>query len=154
LPAPRLEIELTEDILQRNSQLALKTLQDLQALGVRTVMGSFGTGLASLSRLVNFPFDKIKINRAVIGLHQEADIKGRAIVRAISALGHSLGIATLAEGVETLEQLTKVQAEGCQSVQGFYYSQAVPAEELSALLGKPFTAPVPAPNPVISEVLQ
>jgi diguanylate cyclase (GGDEF)-like protein len=139
LPGSRLEIEVTENILLRDSQTVLVTLMALRALGVRVVMDSFGTGVASLSQLVNFPFDKIKIDRSLIAL-QGGDAKNRAIVRAISALGHSLGISTLAEGVETAEHLAHVRSEGCQSVQGFYYSKAVPSSELAALITNLFPA--------------
>ena len=133
LPGNRLEIEVTEELLLRDAGGVRSTLAALRELGVRVAMDSFGTGLASLSQLVNFPFDKIKIDRSLIRT-TEADPKSRAILRAISALGQSLGIATLAEGVETPEHLAHVRAEGCHSVQGFYYSKAVPARELTALL--------------------
>ena len=137
LPGSRLEIEVTENILLRDGQTVLKTLTALRALGVRVAMDSFGTGVASLSQLVNFPFDKIKIDRSLIALQQD-DSKNRAIVRAISALGHSLGISTLAEGVETAEHLAQVRSEGCNTVQGFYYSKAVPSSELADLVSNLF----------------
>ncbi len=139
LPGSRLEIEVTENILLRDGQTVLATLEALRALGVRVAMDSFGTGVASLSQLVNFPFDKIKIARSLIALHQD-NAKNRAIVRAISALGHSLGISTLAEGVETAEHLAQVRSEGCQTVQGFYYSKAVPSSELANLISNLFPA--------------
>ncbi len=131
LPGSRLEVEVTEEILQRSGETLRQTLEGLRALSVRVVISGFGTGLASLSQLVTFSFDKIKIDRTLIALQQKDDTRSRAIVRAISALGQSLGISTLAEGVETPEHLARVQAEGCHSVQGFYYSRAVPAKELA-----------------------
>ncbi len=131
LPGSRLEVEVTEEILQQSGDGLLSTLEGLQALGVHVVISGFGTGLASLSQLVNFSFDKIKIDRTLIALQQVDNVRNRAIVRAISALGQSLGISTLAEGVETPEHLARVQAEGCHLVQGFYYSRAVPASELA-----------------------
>ncbi len=133
LPGSRLEIEVTEAILLRDSDNVRSNLQALRKMGVRVAMDSFGTGLTSLSQLVNFPFDKIKIDRSLIST-TVGDAKSRAILRAISALGQSLGIATLAAGVETPEHLAHVRAEGCHSVQGFYYSKAVPARELGAVL--------------------
>ena len=133
LPGHRLEIEVTEEILLRDGENVRATLESLRQMGVRVAMDSFGTGLASLSQVVNFPFHKIKIDRSLIG-GTENDAKSRAILRAVSALGQSLGIATLAEGVETPEHLAHVRAEGCHSVQGFYYSRAVPATELLAVL--------------------
>ncbi len=138
LPGQRLEIEVTESILLRDGQAVLATLKDLRELGVRVAMDSFGTGVASLSQLVNFPFDKIKIDRSLIAV-QQVNSRSRAIVRAISALGHSLGISTFAEGVETAEHLAHVRAEGCHSVQGFYYSKAVPSAELSTVIPQLFT---------------
>ncbi len=137
LSGNRLEIEVTENILLRDGHAVLATLKELRTLGVRVAMDSFGTGVASLSQLVNFPFDKIKIDRSLIAL-QQTDGRNRAIVRAISALGHSLGISTLAEGVETAEHLAHVRAEGCNSVQGFYYSKAVPSGELAAIVPQLF----------------
>lgn len=128
----RLEIEVTEDILLRDESSVMATLKELRSLGVRVSIDNFGVGLASLSQLVNFPFDKIKIDRSLVKVQQQ-DAKSRAIVRAISALGQSLGICTLAEGVETSEHLAQVRSDGCQSVQGFYYSKAIPSNELKEL---------------------
>ncbi len=132
----RLEVEVTEEILLRDAGNVRSSLETLRQLGVRVAMDSFGTGLASLSQLVNFPFDKIKIDRSLVGADR-SDTKSRAVLRAISALGQSLGIATLAEGVETPEHLASVREEGCQSVQGFFYSPAVPASELAVLFQNP-----------------
>jgi EAL domain-containing protein (putative c-di-GMP-specific phosphodiesterase class I) len=98
-------------------------------------MDDFGTGYSSLSYLRSFPFDKIKIDRSFV-----RDIADRpdsvAIVRAISGLGRSLNISTTAEGVETMDQLDWLRAEGCTEVQGFLFSAARPASEIEALLGK------------------
>lgn len=133
IPGTRLEIEVTEAILLRDGSNVRSNLEALRKLGVRVAMDSFGTGLTSLSQVVNFPFDKIKIDRSLIG-DTSNNPRSRAVLRAISALGQSLGIATLAGGVETPEQLAQVRAEGCNSVQGYYYSKAVPLQELAALL--------------------
>jgi diguanylate cyclase (GGDEF)-like protein len=143
LPGNRLEIGVTEEILLKNSSNVLRTLTTLKALGVKVVMDSFGTGVASLSQLVNFPFDKINIDQSLLVANRN-DAKSCAIVRAIAVLGDSLGIATLAGGVETSEQLTRVRSEGGSSLQGFYYSKAVPAGELAALF-VPLIQPV-SPN--------
>ena len=135
LDPSRLELEITEDTLQRGGKALLPALNALRSFGVRIAMDSFGVGVASLSQAVTFPFDKIKLDRTLIGM-QAIDAKSRAIVRAISALGQSLGISTLAAGVETSEHLSHVQEEGCQYVQGFYYSEALPARELTDLFAK------------------
>jgi diguanylate cyclase (GGDEF)-like protein len=133
LPASRLEIEVTEEILLRDPGNISTSLEALRKLGVRVAMDSFGTGLASLSQLVNFPLDKIKIDRSVVGRAVD-DNRTRAMLRAISALGQGLGIPTLAEGVENAEHLACIRLEGCHTMQGFYYSPALPARDLAAFL--------------------
>ncbi len=96
-------------------------------------MDDFGTGYSSLSQLRSFPFDKIKIDRSFVTAN--ADTSGQnAIIRAITALGASLGMSTIAEGVETLDQLARIRAEGCLSVQGYLFSKPVPVEQISDLL--------------------
>lgn len=142
LPGRRLEIELSEKILLRDERIVLATLSALQLLDVRVVMGGFGTGVASLSQLVNFPFNTIKIDRTLVAL-RENDGKSRAIVRAISALGHSLGISTLAEGVESREHLAHVREEGCGGVGGFYCSRPVPSNELPEFVANLFAGATP-----------
>jgi EAL domain-containing protein (putative c-di-GMP-specific phosphodiesterase class I) len=122
----RLELEITESVLLQDTGDVLETLHRLHALGVRIAMDDFGTGYSSLSYLQRFPFDKIKIDQAFIRqLSEKAD--SVAIVRAVIGLGRSLGIAILAEGVETKEQLSVLQTEGCWDVQGFLFSRPVPA---------------------------
>jgi EAL domain-containing protein (putative c-di-GMP-specific phosphodiesterase class I) len=96
-------------------------------------MDDFGTGYSSLSYLRSFPFDKIKIDRSFVrDLAERPD--SIAIVRAISGLGRSLNISTTAEGVETIDQLDRLRAEGCTEVQGFLFSAARPASDIAALL--------------------
>ena len=96
-------------------------------------MDDFGTGYSSLSYLRRFPFDKIKIDQSFVrDLPHSRD--AAAIVRAITSLGHSLGMATTAEGVETQAQLARLSAEGCTEVQGYLFSRPVPANEVSRLL--------------------
>jgi EAL domain-containing protein (putative c-di-GMP-specific phosphodiesterase class I) len=107
----------------------------LRELGVSISMDDFGTGYSSLSYLRSFPFDKIKIDRSFIkDIAERSDCV--AIVRAISGLGRSLNITTTAEGVETIDQLDWLRAEGCNEVQGFLFSAAKPAAEVQALLAK------------------
>jgi EAL domain-containing protein (putative c-di-GMP-specific phosphodiesterase class I) len=96
-------------------------------------MDDFGTGYSSLSYLRSFPFDKIKIDRSFIqDLATRRDCM--AIVRAVTGLGTSLGIATTAEGVETQSQLDSLRAEGCTEVQGYFFSAPKPAGEIQRLL--------------------
>ena len=131
----RLELEITESLFLAETEVNLATLHQLRELGVRISMDDFGTGYSSLSYLRSFPFDKIKIDRSFV-----KDLADRpdclAIVRAISGLGRSLNISTTAEGVETIEQLDRLRAEGCTEVQGFFFSAARPASEVASLLSR------------------
>ncbi len=137
LPAHRLELEITEAMMMQNSEVNLRALHQLRALGIRISMDDFGTGYSSLSYLRSFPFDKIKIDRCFIkglGHNSESD----AIVRAVAGLADNLGMTTTAEGVETREQLDLVRRLGCTDVQGFFYSRPVPVRDLTMFLAKEF----------------
>jgi EAL domain-containing protein (putative c-di-GMP-specific phosphodiesterase class I) len=133
LPASRLELEITEAVMLQDTETTLATLAQLKGLGVRISMDDFGTGYSSLSYLRKFPFDKIKIDQSFI-----RDLSTRpesmAIVRAIAGLGAALGIATTAEGVETVDQLRVVRAEGCTQVQGYLLGRPKPASSIPHLL--------------------
>jgi predicted signal transduction protein with EAL and GGDEF domain len=133
LASAQLELEITETVLLTENDATLEMLRRLRALGVRVSMDDFGTGYSSLSYLHRFAFDKIKIDRSFV-----ADIMrtsgAAAIVRAITGLGRSLGMVTLAEGVETREQLAHLRREGCTEVQGFFLSPPVTPEEVPAVL--------------------
>ncbi len=133
LNGERLEVEITEGIMLRNDEKVLKTLHDLRAMGVRIAMDDFGTGYASLSQLARFPFDKIKIDRSLAGIGGE-NPKQRSIVRAIIALGQSLGVSTLAEGVEDVSQLERLQSDGCSTVQGYLFGKPMPVSEIRSTL--------------------
>jgi diguanylate cyclase (GGDEF)-like protein/PAS domain S-box-containing protein len=131
----RLELEITESVFLAETEANLAILHQLRQLGVSISMDDFGTGYSSLSYLRSFPFDKIKIDRSFIkDLAERSDCV--AIVRAISSLGRSLNITTTAEGVETMDQLDWLRAEGCNQVQGFLFSAARPAAEVEQLLSK------------------
>ena len=135
LPGSRLEIEITESVLLRNEKTILAALQRIRGMGVRVAMDDFGTGYSSLSQLHSFPFDKIKIDRSFV--KDNGDTTGQnAIIRAITALGVSLGMSTIAEGIETPDQLARIRAEGCTSVQGYLFSKPVPVEEVDALINQ------------------
>jgi diguanylate cyclase (GGDEF)-like protein/PAS domain S-box-containing protein len=129
----RLELEITESVFLAETEANLAILHQLRELGVSISMDDFGTGYSSLSYLRSFPFDKIKIDRSFVkDLAERSDCV--AIVRAISSLGRSLNITTTAEGVETMDQLDWLRAEGCNQVQGFLFSAARPAAEIEQLL--------------------
>ncbi|POR40110.1 diguanylate cyclase [Methylobacterium sp. V23] len=133
LPATRLEVEITEGVLLQQNDKTLQTLHRLRELGVRVSMDDFGTGYSSLSYLRSFPFDKIKIDRSFISdLSGKRD--GEAIIRAIAGLGKSLGMTTVAEGVETADQMERIRAEGCTDVQGYLISKPVSASEVLTFL--------------------
>jgi len=131
----RLELEITESLFLAETEANLAILHQLRGLGISISMDDFGTGYSSLSYLRSFPFDKIKIDRSFIkDIAERSDCV--AIVRAISGLGRSLNITTTAEGVETVDQLDWLRAEGCNEVQGFLFSAAKPAAEVQALLAR------------------
>lgn len=96
-------------------------------------MDDFGTGYSSLSYLRSFPFDKIKIDQSFVRAMSDKD-GSRAIVRAMTAMGSSLGIRTTAEGVETQEQLAWLRAAGCDEAQGYLFSRPVPSNKIPRLL--------------------
>jgi predicted signal transduction protein with EAL and GGDEF domain len=133
LAADRLELEITETVMLQDTGATLATLHSLRDLGVHISLDDFGTGYSSLSFVRKFPFDRLKIDRSFIEDMNDND-GSLGIVRAVLALGHSQGMAITAEGVETVEQLARLRAEGCQEVQGFFFSPARPASEVAGLL--------------------
>jgi diguanylate cyclase (GGDEF)-like protein/PAS domain S-box-containing protein len=134
LAPDRLELEITETALIEDFDRALRTLRELKALGVKVAMDDFGTGYSSLSNLRAFPFDKIKIDRSFVrDVHENGD--GATIVRAIVGLCHGLGLAVLAEGVETVEELQFLDEENCPQAQGFLFGYPGAVQDFPALCG-------------------
>ncbi|MDE3175409.1 MAG: EAL domain-containing protein [Pseudomonadota bacterium] len=131
----RLELEITETVLLDKTERNLRTLESLRELGVRISMDDFGTGYSSLSYLRTFPFDKIKIDQSFVR-SLSRDGRSMTIVSAIAGLGQSFGITTVAEGVETEDQIDCLIMKGCSELQGRFYSMPVPAGEISKLLVK------------------
>ena len=132
-PATSLELEITEGALAEQPEKALQVLMRLGELGLRLAVDDFGTGYSSLAHLKRFPIDVLKIDQGFVReLEQSAD--DRAISAAIIAMGHSLGMHVLAEGVETQQQLDFLRERGCDSYQGYLRSRPVPAAEFAALL--------------------
>ena len=146
LPASRLDLEITESVLLTNNAPTLVALNQLRELGIKISMDDFGTGYSSLSYLRSFPFDKVKIDRSFtcdVCTNAEAS----AIARTIIALCRSLGMRTIAEGVENEEQLAFLRAEQCHEAQGFLFSHPVPAARLPGYLeslreGEPAARPL------------
>ncbi len=135
LPANRLELEITENVLLENTEKALDVLLQIKDLGVRLAMDDFGTGYSSLSYLRHFPFDRIKIDRRFVGdLDQSRDAQG--IVEAILGLGRALGLAVTAEGVETAGQFAWLRKGGCDEVQGFHFARPMSEADLATLTPK------------------
>jgi EAL domain-containing protein (putative c-di-GMP-specific phosphodiesterase class I) len=133
LPPELLELEITESTLMENAQDTLQALYRLRQLGVRLSIDDFGTGYSSLSYLKRFPVDIIKIDRSFVrDVPQDAD--DAAIITGIIALAHSLRLEVVAEGVETEQQLDFLRAQQCDLLQGFYLSEAVPADEFAQLV--------------------
>ncbi len=135
LAPQRLELEITEGVLLQENDANLETLHALRNLGLRISMDDFGTGYSSLSYLRAFPFDKIKIDRSFVsGKAAEGD--SMAIIRAIASLGASFGMTTVAEGVETAEQMQRIREEGCTDVQGYLISRPISATEIGRLFSE------------------
>jgi EAL domain-containing protein (putative c-di-GMP-specific phosphodiesterase class I) len=133
LPPARLQLEITESLLLQESDDTLAMLHQLRSLGIRIAMDDFGTGYSSLGYLQKFPFDKIKIDRSFVhNMTERPD--SLAIVRAVAAMGASLGMMTTAEGVETTEQLERLKAEGCTEAQGYLFSPPRPAAEVPQMI--------------------
>ncbi|MFK7857961.1 MAG: putative bifunctional diguanylate cyclase/phosphodiesterase [Granulosicoccus sp.] len=128
----RLEIEITESVLINKPDQALKHLLAVRDLGISIAMDDFGTGYSSLSYLNNFPFSKIKIDRAFIS--ENPSLKSRALVDAIIGLGTSMGMTTLAEGVETKEQFDLLARSGCVAAQGYLISRPIPAADVEGFI--------------------
>jgi EAL domain-containing protein (putative c-di-GMP-specific phosphodiesterase class I) len=128
-----LEIEITEGQLIRDRETTLALLHELQVMEVNLSADDFGAGLSNLNTLKRFPVNTLKIDRSVIE-HIAHSRHDSAIAAAIIGLGCDLNVRVVAEGVETLEQLAFLQAEGCTSAQGFLFSPPVSARSLEALL--------------------
>ncbi len=132
--APRfLELEITESVIMENTEMTISTLRRLKDMGVKLSLDDFGMGYSSLSTLINFPLDFIKIDRFFLkDLSRNAGNK--AIVEAIIAMARSMGLSVIAEGVESEEQLLFLYERGCHLIQGFLFSRPVPPDEMLTLL--------------------
>ena len=133
VPSSRLEIELTETAAVQDSQTTFRVLSALRAMGVSSAIDDFGTGYSSMSYLRTLPFDKLKIDRAFV---QDVDQqpKSLAICRALVELSRGLGIAVLAEGVETAAEIAQLSALGCDLYQGFHFARPVAADKLAVVI--------------------
>ena len=133
VPPECLELELTEAVAMRAPERAARTIEELRRRRIRIAIDDFGTGYSSLSYLKQFRVNKIKIDQSFvrdIGIDQD----DQAIVIAVIQMAKSLGMRTIAEGVETAEQLTFLNERECDEVQGYYYSRPLPASEFEAFV--------------------
>jgi diguanylate cyclase (GGDEF)-like protein len=138
-----LEIELTEGILMQDTAASLQLLHTLNTMGIVVAIDDFGTGYSSLSYLKRFPIDQIKIDRSFVR-DLAIDPDDAAIVTAIIALAHNLGIRAIAEGVETAAQLAFLRRQGCDALQGYCLSPPLPARVLADFLRDTPVATLPA----------
>ena len=136
LASNRLELEITESALLQGTIATVSTVQELRTLGIQISMDDFGTGYSSLGYLQSFPFDKIKIDRSFVS-NLKRGAGALAILKAITTLAESLGVVTIAEGVETREELEKVRGQGCAQAQGYLFSPPRPADEVARMLHSP-----------------
>ena len=130
-----LELELTESMVMQNADRAGKVLADIKQMGVRLAIDDFGVGYSSLTHLKRFPIDTLKVDQSFIrGIPQ--DLEDKAITKAIIAMGKSLNLTVVAEGVETLEQETFLRDHACDETQGYYFSKPITNDQFAELLRK------------------
>jgi EAL domain-containing protein (putative c-di-GMP-specific phosphodiesterase class I) len=134
VPPRCLVLEITESVIMADPRAAQQIMADLRAAGVRLHIDDFGTGHSSLHALRAFPVDAFKIDQSFVQ-QLGIDRQTTELVRIIVAMGRTLGLAVVAEGVETAEQAAQLAAMGCETVQGWLYAKALPGAEAAALLG-------------------
>ena len=149
LPAEALELEITEDFLMGDRERARAVLSDLRRLGIRVAVDDFGTGYSSLAYLRELPIDELKLDRSFV-MPMGEDPRAAAIVRSTIDLAHSLGMTMVAEGVEDGQTAGQLAMSRCDKIQGFFFSKALPADELELWMdarGPEVCAPrVPSPD--------
>jgi EAL domain-containing protein (putative c-di-GMP-specific phosphodiesterase class I) len=143
LPLERLIIEVTETAILDNEDMALSIAHELKEMGCGLALDDFGTGYASLRHLVALPFDQIKVDRSFVS-EMTSRPESRKIVVAVVGLGRSLGMHTLAEGVETREQENILVQAGCSLGQGWLYGHPLAADQIPMMVSAPVaTRPLP-----------
>ncbi|MCL4432677.1 MAG: EAL domain-containing protein, partial [Epsilonproteobacteria bacterium] len=133
LPHEYLELELTEAVTMHDPEAVISVMNKFHSQGIRMSIDDFGTGYSSLSYLKQFKVYKLKIDQSFIRDITD-DPDDRAIVSAIIDMAHNLGLQTIAEGVETAEQLAFLRLHGCNEVQGYYFSKPLPSAEFEQFL--------------------
>lgn len=132
-PPSRLELELTESVTMENPELALQLMTKLRSHGIQLAIDDFGTGYSSLSYLHRIRAERLKIDRSFIS-GMSSNPESRAIVQTIITLARTMGMRTIAEGVEGNDQLAMLQSDGCDEIQGYVFSRPLPARDFSKLL--------------------
>ncbi|CAH1086749.1 EAL domain-containing protein [Candidatus Nitrotoga sp. 1052] len=128
-----LELEITEGVVMQDAEAAILLLEEMKEMGLKLSVDDFGTGYSSLSYLKRFPIDKFKIDQSFV--HDlTTDTDDAVIVSTIISMAHSLKLKVIAEGVETAEQLAFLKQQGCDEIQGYYFSQPISAEQFTKLL--------------------
>jgi EAL domain-containing protein (putative c-di-GMP-specific phosphodiesterase class I) len=131
----QLRLEITESMAVREDDLSVSALRELRRLGIRLAIDDFGTGNSSLGYLQRFPMDSLKIDRSFVQ-RLCGDEHDRAMVEAVIAFAHTLGLSATGKGVETSEQLEELSRMGCTQVQGYLFARPVPCAELTAMLAR------------------
>jgi EAL domain-containing protein (putative c-di-GMP-specific phosphodiesterase class I) len=143
-----LELEITESAVMDNVPEAVRILSIFQQRGISVAMDDFGTGYSSLSSLQRLPLSKLKIDRSFIR-EVTSNPNDAALTSSVIALGRTMGLGVVAEGVETEEQLLFLQQMDCAQVQGFLFSKPLPAREVAALFERNFVSPPVSPTSVL-----
>lgn len=141
LAAARLELEVTESVVLKNEDATLSVLRQLHALGVKIALDDFGTGYSTLSYLQRFPFDKVKIDKTFVS-SIKSNAVNRAVTRAVLSIGRDLGLAVVAEGIETVAELQTLVDEGCTLLQGYLFGEPMSLVDVSALLAREALCPL------------
>jgi EAL domain-containing protein (putative c-di-GMP-specific phosphodiesterase class I) len=123
-----LQLELTENLIVKNTELTLKTMKKLKGLGINIAIDDFGTGYSSLGYLKDLPIDTLKIDKTFI---KDMTVDDAAITNTIITLAQNLNLDVIAEGVETKEQVDFLSDRNCHLMQGFFFSRPIPAEEIT-----------------------
>jgi diguanylate cyclase (GGDEF)-like protein/PAS domain S-box-containing protein len=135
-----LELEITESMVMHNPGRMIAVLAQIKKLGVRLAIDDFGTGYSSLAQIKHFPVDTLKVDRSFIRNIPE-NTEDKAIAEAIIAMGKTLSLTVVAEGVETQEQMDFLRQRSCDEMQGFYFSKPIPPDEFAILLGQHVASP-------------
>jgi EAL domain-containing protein (putative c-di-GMP-specific phosphodiesterase class I) len=140
MPPNLLELEITEGMVMHSPVLIISILSKIKSMGVRLAIDDFGTGYSSLAKIQHFPVDTLKIDRSFIHNIPE-DAEDKAITEAIIAMGKTLSVTVVAEGVETEEQMNFLKEHSCDEMQGFYFSKPIAPEQFADLLRKHVPSP-------------